>query len=1383
MALTPPSINSTLFNRRCLLFTLLLVNLVWPGGVAGSSDVWGEAYLPQVLPEREIRQQGPAVTQWHALWLQARSAVRQDDFTAAVQIYEKLLAIKPNLEEARWELTKIWLGQHEWEKAARLLERLLEADADRVAYLNALAAILQGKAYHSRSVELFSRALKKEPENIESMEGIIQSLVKLRRKGEALPYLKRLHLLKPADRRIRQDLARISYENGELELARAHLAYLAEGPESDIALLEMAARTHERLGLDNLAISYRLRILAWQAEHQESHDRLARYYQKTGQAEEALYHFQALLARNPANPSLLHAIGRLLEDSGRFAEALPYFERYLALRPEDRKVLGTIVNLHTALGERAEILASLERLFAVDTDPEPAKVKLAAQLYAEAGRLDKAIPFYRRVLAVSPDDREAVAALAAALTATGNADSALSLWRHLTELEPGRLEAYQAMAEILLSQERHDELILVLERIHVLNPDDELVALKLASVYLEKDEVAKGKLFLEKIREGTSLQAEYLEIRGAYFERDFQPGHALRVYETLLELNPAKEQIRLKCVQLAGELGKLADLRRHLEMIGQSGSNIRIEMAAAEALVNCGVYDEALRRYQLLLGNGKGAPGAEREEILLAMAALYRRAGLPYEAEQALRMILPHGREVSVAMVGLFDLALAAGSLAEAQVWLDQLRNSGYSQEEDLLAARLLSAKGEHRHAIRIGRRFATELTGSEAPAQRQQHPGLLLGRLLLAAGRLTEAKHHLLALAGENHPAQELERLVLLQQITYAAGEAGGEKAHAEAMALAIQDLGPLLHLASLYGDAGLTDQFRQVAQQAVATAPESLRARFYLIASYQAARESGPALAAVRHITSNHPGHVKATALETTLLFQAGRFQETETLCGIIAADDPYYPQQQLLKGRALWRQNRWQESMAVYEDFLKPPISELFDERSAARGVYYLPDITRTSIWQLLSYKESEPDVFINRVMAASYAADNSSQRQRDLNAAAAPLFARYRWQERFASELTARRSVSRREYFLAIKQFEGLLKAYPEEDSLMFDLAGLYSHQGVPGEEAVLYRRIAALNPEFPGLREAVQRNRLKRKPRLLLGYDRWQEEGRAGQKAIRQEQGEIGAWFSPALQQELDFSASRIFYQSTEDDRNLRANRAFLSYRADFNENISLRVGGGVESPGGSMPSTGLLDWEVIGRIGDKWTSYLSFARDVTTDTMASLTRNIVRHDFRTGLGIDILPRLLVGGDYHHTDFSDSNFIQSYDLWASYIILTEPTFLKLNYLYRLKDSREGARPGMVLADGFAADDHPYWTPTDYWVNQVSFYFKHLLSNETFGRGIPRYYTLEYSLGHDSDGEAIQSLKGGFFLEWTQRFIMEAAAEITSSEPYRQNALSLSGIYRW
>ncbi|MDH3392807.1 MAG: hypothetical protein OEL66_02285, partial [Desulfobulbaceae bacterium] len=225
-------------------------------------------------------------------------------------------------------------------------------------------------------------------------------------------------------------------------------------------------------------------------------------------------------------------------------------------------------------------------------------------------------------------------------------------------------------------------------------------------------------------------------------------------------------------------------------------------------------------------------------------------------------------------------------------------------------------------------------------------------------------------------------------------------------------------------------------------------------------------------------------------------------------------------------------------------------------------------------------------------------------------------------------------------------------------------------------------------------------------------------------------------------------------------------------------------GAGVNSPtDDAVTATGLLQGNLTCKFGDKVTGEFSYDRDVVSDTFASLTRKVVRETLKGGTSLDLLPRLQVGADYSTDYYSDGNATRGYDFWGRYLLFTEPRSLQLRYMYDFKDSREGHIDGVPGPDGFAVDDHPYWTPMNYWVNRFSVLYRHQLSEEILDRGGPTYYTAEYSVDYDSMGRQFQTVGGSLFYEWSAHFLVEAATSLTSSDLYRRKDLSLSLVYRW
>lgn len=226
------------------------------------------------------------------------------------------------------------------------------------------------------------------------------------------------------------------------------------------------------------------------------------------------------------------------------------------------------------------------------------------------------------------------------------------------------------------------------------------------------------------------------------------------------------------------------------------------------------------------------------------------------------------------------------------------------------------------------------------------------------------------------------------------------------------------------------------------------------------------------------------------------------------------------------------------------------------------------------------------------------------------------------------------------------------------------------------------------------------------------------------------------------------------------------------------------MGGGVEALENDEGDTGLFALELESRVTDKVHGNVSYHRDVVADTLASLGRNVVAEKMRGALSFDLSPYFNTGGSYGMKTYSDGNELHGYSLWASLIFMTEPALLRFTYMYDFQDARESNQEGgLLLADGFSAEDHPYWSPKNYWENSFGIYWKQHIFSEMLEKEAPSYYTVEYIIDYDSTGHERQSLKGGFSMELNSHFILESAIELISSDNYRASDLSLTAVYRW
>ncbi len=1342
----------------------------------------------QVVPARTIQLKEDKDVAWKALWDQGRELVRNGRLAEAVPVYEALLVMREGLEAARWELVTILLQLKREEGALPHLELLVEAAPRNLQYLLALAEASRGQGNGARAVELYKKVLQREPDNLLALRGAASALLAQQKKAEAATMLEALLQREPARLALREELANLYYEMGAYDRARAHFTVLARENQADPAILLKTAQAYDKSGLESQAVEYWQR-LARTPQSAEAKERLTAYYLKGGKADEALVYLLPLFEKEPSSPRLLKRLGQIYFSLSRLPEALAYFERYISIKPEDKEVLRQVIDIHAALGNKTEVTV-LGRGFTLESTPNLENLERGAGQYEVNGELQEAVALYDQILAVTPDDPKILAKRAKALLAGGNDDEANAMWAHL---------------------ERRKKLLEVLEILFGMEPGNRTVLKKLARMYLDRGELPRSLDMFSRLEALGVRTPEVLAGQALVYERLGFSAKALALYEQLLDGADATGMFRLRCVQLAGGLGLLRKTQSHLARLQEKFPGLcespQTQLLIAKALTETASHAAAREYYAGMLAKHQ-ADGELITAALFGLAEAYRQSGLPYEAEQVLRQAYLHHPQDEEVLGRLFELALQERRFAEAWVWLEQLTQQdgkgkrqgdgvprkigGLAKEAldpRLLRARLLAVEGETGDAIKVLAHLTSELPdrAERGPLPSLPMPSLpllhrevdlLRARLMFADAHYAEAEQIAVSLSGQR---DKLEADLLLLRIYRAQGKSGAEKALFQRILVeSNQDQGLVLDLLKALKDEGLVVELRERAELASQQYPESVTIRSLFAWAREANGEIGAAIEIWQGMVREFPEQEFFAVHLAQQLFSRGRFVEAKAVA-------EYFPRiaerpdMILLKARIFWAEHEWEKAVAVYDAFLKPTVADSIAAQGRERDVSLPPD-EAPGLWTQLTVAEVDRQTMVDALMEPETLLVSGSEAAAR-NHLAVPFYARYRWHKQFALERTARQAVMQREYLAAANYFRTLLRGYPSDASLQFDLAGIYSRFGQLGHEAALYGEITAAGGDFPGLAEARQRNELKRQPRFALGYGYLREEGREGYKAIRKSWEGASLQYSPYLQHDLGVSLARLDYQDPGGNGKIRGNRALVSYAANINEQLLLRGGVGAELLENSQPDTTVIEMAAEGRLGDRLTGILSYGRDVKHDTLASLGRNIVQQDYKADFVLDMVRSVQAGGGYLYSSFSDDNTMQGYDLWAAYQIFFEPAFLKFSYTYDFKDTAEGRGGGLLQPDGFGALDHPYWTPMNYWQNRFSVYFKHQLSDDQFRRGVPRYYDLEYVVIYDEKGYAMQTWKGGFFVECVPQVILAATTELTSGQEYRAKEFFLSAVYRW
>ncbi len=975
----------------CLRLVVLLCLVPLLGGIMLPSscraDLAGLLEIPALVPERDVSLDSERPVAWKKTWDEARFLARTGDFAGAEKKYETFLALKSNIELARWEYGRLLLKIGNWPKAAKTMELLVEKAPERVAYLNGLGLALRNSGQFSRALDLFKKAYENDSDNLTAMAGLAQGLVEVGRKKEAFPLFEKILAKRPGDRSIHRSLANLAFELGKLETARKLMLPLAKSKDADLDTLLMTARIYEELKQEKKATIYWRRCLEHDSTNREALGRLALYFEKSGQPVKALPHLLTLLENDPLNASLLRRICRIYIRVDRFAEALPYFERYVLLQPDN-----------------------LDELMPVSSD----KVDFGSD----------AISLYRRLLDVTPDDLVLLDGLAKDLLLVGDTETALFMWEHVARLYPDRIEVYQEIVDLLERLGRDEKLAETLEVLHRLAPGEIKVVSKLANLKVAQGDLLVGLEYYNKLDKAGYEGRDLFEGRGLLYEDLGRLGLALADYKRLLAIQPNRQDIRRRCIALAGKLGEnvfLGEQVVRLDAAIDSANRDSDLVLTARAFAEANDFEQALMRYQRLIisrtesaeeQNGGGSFDPLLRQAKLGLADLYLAEGQVFEAEQVLREIFLAGGSEGEVLERLFDLALVHNNHTgeDAGVWLARYAAlKGASIKTMLMRARLLAAAGDYDGAEDLLERFLYDsVTGSNPAAftgrkgEVINQAGLLLAEIFIKSDELARAERQCMAMLRSD---QDRAVLVLLQKIYDRQGEVEVAANIFKQLVNDADDNFKLLGLAGLFRQYGVPASQAATAEKVLANTPGSLAAAFLIADGWVAGGKGRESIKLLEDMAKMYPGNSVIIFKMAQYYYLGGHYASALQHCERFLERNPGRLDAHLLKAQAIKALGDYEYAKKMIKHLFPVATEEVIEKNVAATGIKVALSPAKRTFLQLLTFSSGQRLSVARELMSAHHLVDNSTKDKKELNLIAVPLYVRYRWEQEFRKIVTS------------------------------------------------------------------------------------------------------------------------------------------------------------------------------------------------------------------------------------------------------------------------------------------------------------------------------------------------------------------------------------------
>lgn len=1336
-----------------------------------------------IIPERDVViSDSSKEPEWKVLWDEARELTRQEKYVEAAKSYSRLLSLKKNIEEASWEYCLVLITLADWDNASILLDDLLEGDPRRTEYLLSAGLVALKKKEYAKASSYYNLVYQKmvapaldedRSQLIEALTGLVAALRGQGKNEAAFPLMEQLLEYRSDDTILLHQLAAYAARSGRQEKASLYYEKLVFLDKVEDQVLLEAAVMFERSGVESRQI------------HRSS----------------------AVLGASEIGPSLAYVC----------------WEKYLQRYPDYLPFQKKIVDYYIARGEKEAALPHLLILLNLDDQRDTRLLQIGAIYLFDLGRPDKALSYYEEYFQRHPENQDVAQEIARMQTMVAHDllprvehDGALPLWKELVQITPNRLAIYSAMSQVLEKRGNSKELREVLGIIQQHDPGNMDVLLRLAELSLEQKDLAQVEHFLELLPQDVHDWPRYLLISARSADQRGLLRNALVWYNRYLETEPDDQPIRLRCLNLSAQLGLINQYQEHYQLVHRDAKSdlerMNIDLQYARVLLANGLASRAKSVCQQLIEAGQGGTEFIAETRLVLADTLYREGNI-FEAEQLLRQMLVDGVAMESVLHKLVEFSLESREPDLASSWMSLLaEQTGDSivpvtcendrKDQVFLRARVLAAAGKFGNAIDSVKEYRTFLT-LHCPQDTgiKKQADLLLSHLYLQDKQYGEGQELIAEILKED--PLDLETLILGQQLDVAqSGKALVNSVDGVLSKNYGNSFLALMQAVQLERKYEATEAALRHVRMALKEVPESIGVRIVLADILREQGELAAAFTSFQTLSADFPDEISFARKSLEVDFKRASFQQIiEKLLpswqkslgkGIIAFPDTSHLTvwQKLILARTLWADRQWVAAVAVYDTLLQPSVEMLFTQKIVEKQIVLVLPPPDKTFWNRITFTQpAEPD----RLTVVMDPAFVMTQRGLPGGRIGADLYADYRWQQLVVRELSARRALAQGDYYQAMKEYQEVVARNPSLESL-FDLAGIYSRLGLLGKEALIYEEIERENPDYPDLAEAVQRNSLKRKPRVMIDSGYSSLSGRDGYLDIQQVRGGASVWMLPNLRQELNVSWSTIHAMAKETDQALWRNRflATYSFYPQYNIDVITRIGADKagedksEEGYGSAQSgiTPLYQLEMRGRIGDDLHGFVRLNQDVVDDTVQALEEGISKRDLEGGVRLDILPRLFCGGEYLFREYSDTNHQNRYHVWASYILHSEPTLLQITYGQELLHNADGnIGRDFSYENGFAPGDHPYWSPSEYWQNFVSVHFEHQLAADVLGRSAPSYYTLDYTFGYEDGGYDFHTFGGDIFLEMSRHFLLSSSFDMIQGGQVIRKDISLSLVYRW
>ncbi|MGM0577060.1 MAG: HEAT repeat domain-containing protein [Myxococcota bacterium] len=518
--------------------------------------------------------------------------------------------------------------------ALRDLIAELEPRAERSREIRLVVARLYEEVGDdARALELFRRAVRDRPRDVDARLKVIEILERVGRTEEVLDAYRALIRVAPHEPRHGLRLAELLLRRGRVEEGFRRLERMSRRHPGDPGVHQRIIDLTMRYGDagERGRIEREYRILMRLEPGEEAHViSLGEFYWARGDEERAHELWRRLLRMGDGPGEGHFRLAEVYADHGLPGKASEQFEAAIAAEPDNPRYARAYALWLERQRRHGEALKQWERVIeaarAADEDDPRRRAAVAEArrhtitLWEQTGRLGAEIRDLERRFEAEPPDEEAGYALALAHLRSRRLEDAEAVLERLRRLDPDHTAALRALEEVYTRQNRLEDAISVLEDLARLESRSAYEHLhRAAALALALDDEERALAFTRRVADLNPADPGAHVRVGELFQRLGRLDEAAEAWRQALALDPRNDDIRFRLAAVYRDLDEpIREERVLLEIVRESNDPGHV-LEAGRRLLSVAARQERLEDVERALRPLIGGRG-RREDVHLHLA-------------------------------------------------------------------------------------------------------------------------------------------------------------------------------------------------------------------------------------------------------------------------------------------------------------------------------------------------------------------------------------------------------------------------------------------------------------------------------------------------------------------------------------------------------------------------------------------------------------------------------------------------------------------------------------------------------------------------------------------------------------------------------------------